>query len=93
MAKRQPRPKPRFAAIRRLTVEETAHYLGWSVSTFHKRRDDLKAVGFPEPDPLLERYDLDAIDAWLDARSGLAEELSDGGLMDRIRGLEDEKAA
>lgn len=33
---------------------------------------ELLARGFPRPDPTTGMYDLVAIDAWMDARSGVA---------------------
>lgn len=57
-----PRDVPAEAAARRLGVD---------LSDFMDRLPDLLARGFPSPDPTTHNYDLKAIDAWMDRRSGL----------------------
>ena len=72
MSRRRPRL---FEQIpnRGLTNVETATYLGLSEGRFTTLLPKLQKAGFPKPDDLLERYDREAIDCWLDRRAGLAE--------------------
>jgi hypothetical protein len=46
---------------------EVPPYIGKSNSWFAKHKDELEANGFPKPIPILDAYDLIAIDAWLDS--------------------------
>ena len=57
-----PRDVPAVVAARRL---------GLSLDVFNGRLPDLLARGFPPPDPTTGNFDLKAIDAWMDQRSGL----------------------
>lgn len=57
-----------------------------------QHRSRLEAQGFPRRDPLLGGTDGDAIDAWLDQRSGLATDQdgsSDTGLAERLEAMRD----
>jgi hypothetical protein len=67
------RARRRFTGEPRgLTRREAAEYLGHTESWLTKERlDDLQESGFPEIDPLTERFDRHAIDVWLDQRSRL----------------------
>ena len=65
----RPRP-PRDIQPRMLTLIEVAHRLGHGEGWFTSNRQKLEAEGFPKMDPLLERWDSDAVDDWLDRRSG-----------------------
>lgn len=51
-----------------LTAREAAHRIGHSEGWFRQHYRELRAAGFPEMDPLLERWDAQAIDRWLDSR-------------------------
>jgi hypothetical protein len=51
---------------------KAARRLGLELTDFNRLKDDLFARGFPRLDPTTGNYDLKAIDAWQDARSGLA---------------------
>ena len=55
------------------TAFEIATYLGLTETALSEKLDELAAAGFPFPDPLTGRYDVKAIDLWLDCRSGIAE--------------------
>lgn len=57
-----PRDVPQAKAARRL---------GMSEAEFVEKREALFARGFPRPDPTTDRYDLKAVDAWMDQRSSL----------------------
>jgi hypothetical protein len=48
--------------------------------TFRRRRPILAKAGFPEPDPLMGRYLVDDVEAWLQRRRRIAPpgELSPG---------------
>lgn len=53
---------------RMLTEKQTAAHLGQSVTWLRRQLKDLEANGFPKIDPIIRRWDLLAIDAWLDQR-------------------------
>ena len=55
--------------MRMITTKQAALHLGRSESWLKRHRPELEANGFPKPDELIERYDLLAIDAWLDQRA------------------------
>lgn len=57
---------------RLLGPAEVARYLGVSRSTFYASLDALTRDGFPPRHPVLKRWDLAAIDAYLDRRGGRA---------------------
>lgn len=57
-----PRDVPAASAARRLGV---------ALPAFEESLPDLIARGFPSPDPTTGNFDLKAIDAWMDRRSGL----------------------
>ena len=69
--------------------EKVARRLGVSFVVFNDKLAQLEAAGFPTPDPILGNYCLQAVDRWIDARSGLsspAEAVSDPSIaMERIR--------
>ncbi|MEQ1938584.1 hypothetical protein ABMA46_10040 [Mesorhizobium sp. CN5-321] len=56
---------------RMVPVEKVARRLGVTVARFGEIREALEANGFPHPDPIIGNYCLQAVDAWVDARSGL----------------------
>ena len=58
-----PRDVPAEVAARRLGVGE---------ADFKHSLPDLLARGFPSPDDTTGNFDLNAIDAWMDRRSGLS---------------------
>jgi hypothetical protein len=49
---------------------EAAKRLGLSLDAFLNSLPDLRERGFPEPDSTTGHYDLKAVDAWMDRRSG-----------------------
>ena len=51
--------------------DKAARRLGLSVTDFGAVEDRLYARGFPRPDPDTQLFDLKAIEAWMDRRSGL----------------------
>ncbi len=59
----EPRDAPAAMAARKLGLTEVR---------FNECLPDLLARGFPSPDPTTGHFDLKAIDAWQDRRSGLA---------------------
>ncbi len=68
------RPRPQFTPPPRIFNEfQTACRLGRPQSWLAKNRDRLEAEGLPPVDDLLGGRDADAIDVWLDKRSGLAD--------------------
>ena len=74
------RTRPRLHEVappRMVTQGELAWHFGLSVTAFAEKLPALEAEGFPRPDPLLNRYDLRAVDAWMDQRS-FAESNYDG---------------
>lgn len=46
--------------------DKAARRLGLTQAEFEGARQRLEAAGFPRPLPAIERYDLAAIDRWLD---------------------------
>ena len=56
---------------RDVPLPKAARRLGMTEADFVGLRDRLFARGFPRPDPDTGHYDLKAIDAWMDSRSGL----------------------
>ncbi len=77
---------------RGITAEEAAGYLGMAVSTFNVKLPEFLKEGFPAVDVLLKRYDKEAIDTWLDARSHLTEP-SPGGWRERLGRFRDGEGA
>lgn len=68
-----------------MTQKEVAGYIGVGVTWLADGGlDRLYAEGFPKSDPVTGRWDHKAIDAWWDARSGLAAGQYDGGLQQRL---------
>lgn len=64
--------KPAFLPECRIwTAHQVAARLGWSDNKFRTWRLRLEAQGFPRRDELLAGWDGDAIQAWLNRRSGL----------------------
>ena len=51
--------------------DKAARRLGLSIADFDAVEDRLYARGFPRPDPDTCLFDLKAIEAWMDRRSGL----------------------
>lgn len=56
---------------RDVPVEAAARRLGLTCNAFGEMLNDLLARGFPAPDPTTGHYDLNAIEVWMDKRSGL----------------------
>ena len=57
-------------------ASKAARRLGLSLIEFDRLKVELFAQGFPQPDAVTGNYDLKAVEAWQDARSGLAEPLT-----------------
>jgi hypothetical protein len=57
---------------RDVPAEKAARRLHLTLAGFESVKADLFARGFPKPDPTTGMYDLLAIEAWMDARSGLS---------------------
>lgn len=53
-------PEPAFAS-----VSWVAQRLGLHPDTFRRHRTLLAKAGFPEPDPLLGRYLIEDVEAWI----------------------------
>jgi hypothetical protein len=62
---------------RDVSPAKAARRLGLTLAVFDRLKDDLYSRGFPRPDPTTGNYDLNAIAAWQDKRSGLSTPLSD----------------
>jgi len=56
---------------RDVSREKAARRLGLAEAAFVEVQDRLFARGFPRPDPDTGMFDLRAVDAWMDRRSGL----------------------
>lgn len=51
--------------------------LGLSLSRFQEVKKQLKDEGMPQPDPITGRTDANALEAWMDRRSGLVSPAND----------------
>jgi hypothetical protein len=58
-------------------ASKAARRLGLTLVEFDRLKTALFAEGLPQPDAVTGLYDLVAIDAWQDARSGLTSSLTD----------------
>ena len=73
----RPRQSLRSASIRYpvdprdVPPEKAARRLHLTLAEFESKKAELFDRGFPQPDPTTGMYDLVAIDAWQDHRSGL----------------------
>ena len=79
-----PKPRDVVGASLRFRVDprdvpaaKAARRLGLTAAEFGRVLPDLLARGFPSPDPTTGLYDLKAVEAWQDARSGLTSTLTD----------------
>ena len=77
-----PRPSSiRFPVEPRdVPAEKAARRLHLTRAQFDEVLPELYTRGFPRPDPTTGMYDLKAIDAWQDARSGLAPALTEAAM-------------
>lgn len=67
------RAKPSFCQVPRTwNRAQVAARLGKGEDWFREKRVDLEEAGFPAYDELLKGWDGNAIEAWLDQRSGIA---------------------
>ncbi len=84
MARRRPHftPNPRIWNDFQLATR-----LGHSESWLYSHRAELETQSFPPKDDFLGGTDADAVEAWLDARSGLTGESYDGGLGQRLEAM------
>ena len=57
--------------VRDVPAALAARRLGLSEPRFEEATPELYARGFPRPDPTTGLFDLVAVDAWMDRRSGL----------------------
>jgi hypothetical protein len=80
------RRRPSFTPTPRVWTEhQVACRLGHGESWLRAQRPELERQGFPRPDPLLGGTDADAVDLWLDRRSGIIDSSgSDPGLDERL---------
>ncbi len=82
------RARPKFTPNPRVWSDfQLACRLNKTEPWLKSNRGRLEAEGLPQRDPLLDGTDADAVEAWLDARSGLAGESYDGGLGQRLEAL------
>lgn len=59
-------------APRMINKVQLAAYLGMSRSTLRHKLPGLEARGFPDKIPGLDRYDLNAVNDWLDRAGGVS---------------------
>ena len=79
------RARSRFTLPPRGLIEsESAGYLGLAMPAYTRLLPRLEAEGYPRIDPLTGRRDWKAIENWMDARAGLAQDGSDNGLLAKI---------
>ena len=50
---------------RTLNTAEVAEMLGKSRAWFYRHRGELRAAGFPEPLPVIKRWNIDQVSDWL----------------------------
>lgn len=50
-----------------------AERLGIGPTTFYKYRSALEAEGFPRPDPIINRYHREDVEAWIKSRRRVAD--------------------
>ena len=81
-SKRRYVPTPRILT----TTYQIASYLDRSEGWFRTKQPKLEEAGFPQEDKLLGGWDIDAIDRWLDKRSGLTQDSGTRNTMDEILG-------
>ena len=70
-ARRRPNLVPRV-----VSAAEAAGYIGKSSTWFSNHRAELEAHGFPKILPIVEGYDLGAVDKWLDSYGGTPGEMT-----------------
>ncbi len=67
------RGRPKFIPTPRVWSDfQVACRIGKGLSWLTSNRDRLEAEGLPQRDPLLDGTDADAVEVWLDRRSGIA---------------------
>lgn len=85
------RPRPSYTPTPRIYDEnQTCARLNKGAEWWRKNRDRLEALGFPQVDKLLGGRDADAIELWLDKRSGIFagdNDDMDNGLMKRLEAM------
>lgn len=69
-------PQPAF--VDTMTVIEM---LGVSSSQFYRCRPQMRAAGFPEPDPIMNKYLRADVEAWVNSRRKIKED-------DTVEGVE-----
>ena len=85
---------PRFRIVPRdVPASAVARLLGLSEARFIDCEADLLARGFPGPDATTGNYDLRAVEAWQDRRSGLAAALATNMAKDASAVVADRLAA
>jgi hypothetical protein len=89
-----PRPNSiRFAVEPRdVPPEKAARKLHLTLAEFNEVLPELYARGFPRKDPTTGMFDLKAIDAWQDARSGLSPALTEQPLLRNAADVFEERA-
>lgn len=85
------RAKPKYEPSPRIwNLFQVSTRLGWCEATFRQRRKELEGLEFPAHDAILGGWDSDAIEDWLDRRSGLGSGFQsvDDALMDALDDIE-----
>jgi hypothetical protein len=54
-----------------LTAQQVATRLNMSEATFGKRLPEFERQGFPTKDKLFDKWDIVAVELWLDLRAGI----------------------
>ena len=77
------RSRPKYTPEPRIwTAFQVATRLGKSETWFRGNLKKLRDEGFPEYDLLLQGWDADAVEAWMDRRSGLMNDAPDNLVME-----------
>tara|TARA_B100001248_G_scaffold239629_1_gene205049 strand:- start:28152 stop:28400 length:249 start_codon:yes stop_codon:yes gene_type:complete len=75
---------------RMINKTEALNYIGITQSVFSSRREFFEQSGFPKPHPIIKKYDIKQLDAWLErtneeigvksARDQLLEKIKSGNV-------------
>lgn len=56
-----------------MTKRQVAEHLGITIHTLRRRLPDMRRAGFPEPDPVMQRYLTADVEAWIASRARIAQ--------------------
>ncbi len=74
-------------AQRMLDVLDVTSRLGRSRAWFYQHRQELNALGFPRPHPVIRKWDAVQVEDWLNGQMGLTTSKAPANDMDAAFGL------